>query len=164
MAQSTTLQMVTAKELIALRKTPSTIAKLNKPGAESYNTHYVATINYFLCGHPSPKTDDNPLAQSLIGIETIMTPALDSGNFTVVPSDRVMGIAKALEQVDLKKLRKQVETADAAALAKQKVSDFELLKEQDAPAAAIVSDVRTLTTFYKDAASRNANIVMYSAG
>src|SRR5690348_11417691 len=110
MAQSTTLQMVSAKELLALRKTPSTISKLNKPGAESYNTYYIATITYFLCGAPTAAAD-NPLAAALAGIETINTPALDSGNFKIVPSDRVMTIAKALEQVDLKKLRKQVETA-----------------------------------------------------
>jgi uncharacterized protein DUF1877 len=162
MAQHTTLQMVTAKEIVALKKTPSTISKLNKPGAESYSTYYTASIKYFLCGSPTPAVD-NLLGAALTGIETIATPSLDSGNFTLVPADRVMPIAKALEQVDLKKLRKQVETADATALAKQKVSDFELLKEVDAPAAAIVSDVRTLTTFYKDAASRNAGIVMYTA-
>src|SRR2546423_10878375 len=121
MAQSTTLQMVTTKELIALRKTPSTISKLNKPGAESYSTYYVATINFFLCGSAAPSTNDNPLAAALVGIEMINTPSLERGNFMLVTADRVMGIAKALEQVDLKKLRKQVETADAAALAKQKV-------------------------------------------
>ena len=59
MAHSTTLQMVTAKELLALRKTPSTISKLNKPGAESYSTYYVTTITFFLpaacsaCSAPS---------------------------------------------------------------------------------------------------------------
>jgi hypothetical protein len=161
MATSTMLQMVSAKEIMALRKTPSTIAKLNKPGAESYSTYYVGTINYFLCGTPKPDLKDHPIAASLFGIEEIKTPSLDNGHFKLVPIDQIAAIAKALEAVDLKKLRKQVESADAAALAKSKVEDFELLKDNDAPAAMIVSDVRTLTTFYKDAASRNVGVVLY---
>jgi hypothetical protein len=161
MATSTMLQMVSAKEIMALRKTPSTIAKLNKPGAESYSTYYIGTINFFLCGTPTPEVKDNPIAAALFGMEEIKTPSLDTGHFKLVPPDQVSAIAKALEQVDLKKLRKQVETADGAAMAKSKVGDFELLKGNDAPAAMIVSDVRTLTTFYKDAASRNVGVVMY---
>ncbi|MBX3157353.1 MAG: DUF1877 family protein [Deltaproteobacteria bacterium] len=155
--------MVSAKEIVALRKTPSTIAKLNKPGAESYSTYYIGTINYFLCGTPTPDIKDHPIAASLFGIEQIKTPSLDAGHFMLVPPDQISGIAKALEQVDLKKLRKQVETADAAAMVKSKVGDFELLKGNDAPAAMIVSDVRTLTTFYKDAASRNVGVVLYTS-
>jgi hypothetical protein len=164
MAMSTMLQMVSIKEIAALKKTPSGITKLNKPGAESYSTYYGATINYFLCGDAYPDGDtDHPLGAALCGIESIAAPALENGAFTLVSPEQVRAIAKALEQVDLMKLRKQVETADAEKLAEEDVDDFELLKETDAPSATLVSDVRMLTTFYKDAASRNAGVVMYTS-
>lgn len=160
---STMLQMVSIKEIAALKKTPSGITKLNKPGAESYSTYYGATINYFLCGDAYPDgSGDNPLGAALCGIESIAAPALENGAFTLVSPEQVRAIAKALEQVDVMKLRKQVETADAEKLAEEDVDDFELLKETDAPSATLVSDVRMLTTFYKDAASRNAGVVMYT--
>ena len=162
MAMSTMLQMVSIKEIAALKKTPSGIAKLNKPGAESYSTYYGATINYFLCGEAYPDGTDNPLGAALSGIESIAAPALENGAFTLVSPEQVRAIAKALEQVDVMKLRKAVETADADKLADEDVDDFELLKETDAPSATLVSDVRMLTTFYKDAASRNAGVVMYT--
>ena len=163
MAMSTMLQMVSIKEIAALKKTPSGITKLNKPGAESYSTYYGATINYFLCGDAYPDSSDNPLGAALSGIESIAAPALENGAFTLVSPEQVRAIAKALEQVDIMKLRKQVETADAEKLAEEDVDDFELLKETDAPSATLVSDVRMLTTFYKDAASRNAGVVMYTS-
>ena len=163
MPVSTMLQMVSAKEIAALRKTPSAIAKLNKPGAESYSTYYFASINYFLCGSATPDASAGPIALALAGIETINTPALENGCFTLITPDQIANIAKALEKVDLKQLRKQVETADKKAMADEDVGDFELLSEADSPAATIVSDVRTLTTFYKDAASRNVGIVLYTS-
>ncbi|HEY5937861.1 MAG TPA: DUF1877 family protein [Kofleriaceae bacterium] len=161
MPPSTTLQMVSTKELILLRKTPSGIRKLNKPHAESFSTFYFASINWFLLGEPAPAVEGNPVAAALVGYETIATPALDAGSFNVIGADQIADIANALEKVDLKKLRKDVESADKAALAKQKVDDFELVLANDSPAATIVTDVKQLTSFYRNAAAKHLGVVLY---
>src|SRR5688500_14777079 len=161
MPPSTTLQMVSTKELILLRKTPSGIRKLNKPHAESFSTFYFASINWFLLGDPAPAAEGNPLAAALAGYETIATPSLDAGSFTVINANQIADIATALEKVDLMKLRKDVDSADKAALAKKKVDDFELVLANDSPAATIVTDVKQLTSFYRNAAAKHMGVVMY---
>jgi len=162
MATSTTLQMVSAKEIVLLRKTPSGISKLNKPHAESFSTYYFATINWFLLGTPRPEPEGNPLAAALAGYETINTTSLENGSFRLITLDQISDIAQALEKVDLTKLRKDVQSADAAALAKKAVGDFELLAKEDSPAATIVTDVKQLTSFYRNAAAKHLGVVLYT--
>jgi len=162
MATSTTLQMVSTKELILLRKTPSGIRKLNKPHAESFSTYYFRSLNWFMLGDIAPAIEGNPVAAALVGYETIATPSLDSGSFNVIGADQIPDIAAALEKVDLKKLRKDVETADKAVLAKQKVDDFERVSADDSPAATIVTDVKQLTSFYRNAAAKHMGVVIYT--
>ncbi|MEJ7604075.1 MAG: DUF1877 family protein [Kofleriaceae bacterium] len=158
----TTLQMVSAKEIVLLRKTPSGISKLNKPHAESFSTYYFATINWFLLGTPSPERAGNPIAAALQGYETIATTSLENGEFQLVGLDQIPDIATALEKVDLMKVRKDVDAADAAALAEAEVGDFELLADEDSPAATIVTDVKQLTQFYRNAAAKHLGVVLYT--
>ena len=162
MPMSTTLQMVSAKEIVLLRKTPSGISKLNKPHAESFSTYYFTTINWFLLGIAHPEREGNPLAAALQGYETIATTSLENGEFQLITQDRIQEIAHALEKIDLMKLRRSVDTADAQALAKEEVVDFELLAAEDSPAATIVTDVKQLTQFYRNAAAKHLGVVMYT--
>ena len=162
MPTSTTLQMVSTKEILLLKKTPSGIRKLNKPHAESFSTYYFGSINWFLLGEPAPSAEGNPLAAALAGYETIQTPSLDAGEFRLIGADQITDIAQALEKVDLKKLRKDVESADKALLAAKKVDDFERLTADDSPAATIVTDVKQLTSFYRNAAAKHLGVVLYT--
>jgi hypothetical protein len=159
---TTTLQMVSNKEIAALQKTPSTIVKLQKPHGESYSTRFFASINYFLCGKPSPDAADSPLAASLIGFDAVAAPALPSGHFKLIIPAQAAAIAKALEAVDLQKLRKDVSSSDPAVLGKAKLDDLELLLQNDSPAATLFTDVKGLTTFYKDAAAKHLGVAIYT--
>ncbi|MBS1120469.1 MAG: hypothetical protein H6Q90_2697 [Deltaproteobacteria bacterium] len=159
---TTTLQMVSNKEIGLLQKTPSTIVKLQKPHGESYSTRLFGSINYFLCGTPSPEAADSALAASLIGFDSVAAPALPSGFFKLVIPAQAAVIAKALEAFDLQKLRKDVETADPAKLKKAKIEDLELLLANDSPAATLFIDVKGLTTFYKDAAAKHLGVAIYT--
>ncbi len=159
---TTTLQMVSNKEIVLLQKTPSTIVKLQKPHGESYSTRFFGSINYFLGGNPAPDAADSALAASLIGFEAVAAPALPSGHFKIVLPAQAAAIAKALEAVDLMKLRKDVQGADQAVLAKAKIEDLALLLENDSPAATLFTDVKGLTTFYKDAAAKHLGVAIYT--
>ncbi len=158
---TTTLQMISNKEIVLLQKTPSTIVKLQKPHGESYSTRFFASINHFLGGNPAPEAADSSLAASLIGFDSVAAPALPSGYFKIVVPAQAATIAKALEAIDLKKLRKDVESS-AAGLSKAKIEDLELLLQNDSPAATLVTDVKGLTTFYKDCAAKHLGVAIYT--
>ena len=160
MAMAAWLQLVTDKEIAALRKMPTKINKLNNEG---FNTYWYCTINYFLCGdaYPSP-VKKKPLTAMLFGYESIQTSTLECGNFGLIMPSSVKAIANALENVDLAKLKKQVENADPEELAEEEVDDFELLAEGDDAGMTVVEDVKGLRKFYSKAAKLGRGVVMYT--
>lgn len=161
MAMNTWLQMVSAAELDALEKAPASINALDKPSDQTYSTYYPCSINYFLLGTAYPDGED-PLGTMLFGAATIDCATLENGNFGIVPPGKVAAIAEKLAKLDLKKLAKSVEDADADELADQEVDDFEILAEDDEPSKTLVGAVKALATFYQRAADTKVGIVMYT--
>src|ERR1700689_1222849 len=130
MAMDTCLQMVDAKEIAALKKTPTSIGPLGKPRARLYSTYYPCSINFFLVGAPYPAPTSSPLSAALFGRELIDCEALEAGHFGIVPRGKVAAIASRLEKVDLKKVAAAFAKANRAHLART-IDDFELLISDD---------------------------------
>ena len=163
MAMAVWLQMVTDKEINALRKDP---AKINRLDNEGYSSYYYTTINFFLCGDAWPSSvRRNPLTAMFFGYDTVDTQTLENGNFGVVMPADVKAIANALAKVDFAKLAKQVENADAEELEEAECYDFEMLMDHDAddPGKAICDDVKGLRAFYAKCAKLGRGVVMYSS-
>lgn len=164
MAMATWLQMVTEDELRALKAAPTTINKLDKPGGESFSTHYFCSISYFVTGDAwGGDAEKNPLAGMLFGFESIDCSTLENGNFGVVTPAQVALVIAKLEVIDLDTVKAKIDDADPDELEEDEVEDFELLLEDDEPASEVlVDEIKRLTTFYKAAAENRRGIVMYT--
>lgn len=110
----TYLQQVTAAKIEALVAKPESIARLDEP--ETFATHYMATINYFLTGSAYPTRKRGPLALALMGTRNVKCRVLENGCFDVVPPERVKAIADALRAVDVEAVEAAVAEADLEAL------------------------------------------------
>jgi len=162
MAMAAHLQLVTDKEIDALIKQP---ARINKLDNEGYSSYWYTTINFFLCGDAWPSASKKkPLTAMFFGYETIDTATLENGNFGVIRPGDVKAIASALAKVNLEKLKKQVEDADADEMAEAECDDYELLVTDDEdPGKTVAEDVRGLCAFYENAAKLGRGVVMYSS-
>ncbi|MDQ3340949.1 MAG: YfbM family protein [Myxococcota bacterium] len=162
MAMAVYLVAVSDKEIELLVKQPAQINKLDNEGVSSY---WYTSINFFLCGDAWPEASKKkPLTAMFFGYETIDTATLENGNFGLVRPADVKGIASALAKVNLEKLKKQVEEADADEMADEECDDFELLVTDDEdPGATIVESVTAVRAFYEKAAKLGRGVVMYSS-
>lgn len=163
MADDTCLQMVSAKELAALKKQPTLIGELNRPRTQVYSTYYACSMNVFLLGSPYPRPSlTRPLSAALFGLRLVRSESFEAGHFGIVPVRNVAAIAKSLVQVDLKRLAAAVAAADAEKLAAREVYDFELLMSEEHPGKALVASVRGLAAFYRRAVARKLGIAMFT--
>jgi hypothetical protein len=157
----TYLQRVSAEQLARLAAKPTSIAKLDEP--DTFATHYMATINYFLTGSAYPGRKRGPLALALMGLRNIPCPTLENGCFDVVPPERVAAISAALQAVDVAAVRAAVIEADLEELVEdEEIDELTDMSPKEA-AAAIAEDVRELVEFYAGVAKRGGGVEMYTS-
>ena len=157
----TYLQRVTAEQLARLVAKPESIARLDEP--ETFATHHMATINYFLTGSAYPGRKRGPLALALCGVRNVPCPVLENGSFDLVPPERVAAIAAALRSVDVEAVRSAVAEADLEALVEDEEIDELVDLSAEEAADAIATDVQGLVEFYADVAKHGAGVVMYTS-
>ena len=164
MAMSTTLQMVTPRELAWLESHPTWINQLDKPGDQTFSTYYACCLNYFVVGDAWPGgSRRRPLGGMLYGFRSISTPTLENGNFGVLEPQHVPMVLGAFTSLDVAAIRKAVEDADEEQLEEDEVDDYEILVEHgEPPADVIASELDALVTFYKRAARGGFGIVSYT--
>lgn len=157
----TYLQQVTAAQIDALVAKPESIARLDEP--ETFATHFMATINYFLTGSAYPTRKRGPLALALMGTRNVKCRVLENGCFDVVPPERVRAIADALRAVDVEAVEAAVAEADLEALAEEEeIDELSDLSPEEA-AETIAKDVRGLIDFYGKVAASAAGVVIYTS-
>lgn len=157
----TYLQQVTAKQIDALVAKPESIARLDEP--ETFTTHAMATLNYFLTGSAYPARKRGPLAQALMGTRSVKCRVLENGSFDVVPPERVKAIAEALRAVDVDAVAAAVAEADLEALVEdEEIDELSDLSPEEV-AETIAEDVRGLIAFYAKVAASKAGVVIYTA-
>lgn len=156
----TYLQQVTADQIAALVAKPASIAKLDEP--ETFTTHHMATINYFLTGSAYPTRKRGPLALALMGTRNVKCKVLENGSFDVVPPERVAAIAAALRAVDVEAVEAAVAEADLEALVEdEEIDEITDLSSEEA-AETIAEDVRGLIEFYGTVEANGAGVVIYT--
>jgi hypothetical protein len=162
MAMSTTLLLAGARELAKLEAQPTWINEFR--GAGAYSTYYFCTLSYFVNGDAWPATTrKRPLSGMLFGFRTVDCRTLEGGNFGIVDPVDVPLVLGAFGALDFAAIRSAVEAADPDDLGEEEVDDFELLLEDDEPAADVVeSELRGLIAFYKRAARSRLGIVSYT--
>jgi len=162
MAMAAHLQLVTDKEIEVLVNEP---AHINNVDNEGFSSYWYLSISFFLCGDAWPSASkQQPLSAMFFGYETIATSTLENGNFGLVRPADVQAIANALANVDLTKLKAQVEEADPDEMADEECDDFELLVTDDEdPGKTVTEDVKGLAAFYEKAAQLGRGVVMYSS-
>lgn len=157
----TYLQRVTAAQIDALVAKPASIARLDEP--ETFATHYMATINYFLTGSAYPGRKRGPLALALMGVKNVACKVLENGSFDVVPPGHVAAIAAALQAVDVKAVKQAVAQADLEALVDdEEIDELTDLSPKEA-AKTIAADIRGLIEFYAEVAASGAGVVIYTS-
>jgi hypothetical protein len=164
MAMNTWLQMVSKEEIENLKVNPDLINKLNKKNRESYSTDYRSCINYFLTGDAYPDSADHVLGGLLDGTLSIETEVLENGDFGLVEPTEVKNILLELTKVDLTEVKKKVQDADPDELEEQEVDDWEILTDDNEnPEKVLLSDIKRLVKFYKNAEQNGLGIVMYTS-
>jgi hypothetical protein len=165
MAMNTWLQMVDSNELDALKRDPTSINKLNKPGDQSCSTYFACSINYFVVGEAYPGGEpDQPLTGFLGGFESVACDTLENGYFHVVPPAMTAPIAAALGKLDLDAIKAEVDEADPEELADDEVDDFEILTDGDEhPGETLIGDLAALRDFYRRAAEAKRGVVIYTS-
>jgi hypothetical protein len=165
MAMNTWLQLVSEDEIAALKREPTSINNLNKPGKESCSTYFQCSINYFVVGDAYPSgTADTPLSGFLGGFESVACDTLENGYFHVVPPAMAAPIAAALARLDLDAIKDKVDAADAEELADDEVDDFEILVDGDEePGETLLGDLNALLEFYRRAAEMKRGVVIYTS-
>lgn len=157
----TYLQSVTAQTLARLEATPESINELDEP--QTFETHFMATVDFFLTGSAYPEPKHGPLAPALTGVRHVPCKTLENGSFDVVPPERVAAIAQALQAVDVDAVRAAVAAADLDALVEDEEIDEMVDMSAEEAADTIASDVRRLAEFYAGVAERGAAVVMYTS-
>jgi hypothetical protein len=157
----TYLQQVTAEQIAALVAKPESIAELDEP--ETFTTHSLATINYFLTGSAYPTRKRGPLALALMGTRTVRCKVLENGSFDVVPPERVAAIAAALRAVDVDAVEAAVAEADLEELVEEEEIDEITDLSPEEAAETIATDVRELIAFYETVEASGAGVVIYTS-
>ena len=163
MAMATYLQMVSEQDLAKLRSRPTWVNQIDRPGEQSYVTHYFCSINYFVTGDAWPSgSRKHPLGGLLFGFASIPCRTLECGNFGVLRPDEAQLVLAALGTLDLAAIRQTIADTDPEDLADEEVEDFELLAEDDDAAEVITNELRSLAAFYARAARYGYGVVSYT--
>jgi len=157
----TYVQLVTAAQIEQLVAKPESINRLDEP--ETFATHYMATINYFLTGSAYPGRKRGPLALALMGVKNVKCKTLENGSFDVVPPERVAAIAAALRAVDVDAVEAAVAEADLEGLVDEEEIDEMIDLSPEEAAETIAGDVRGLVEFYATVAASGAGVVIYTS-
>jgi Domain of unknown function (DUF1877) len=188
MAMSTTLFAVTPEVLSKLEASPETISEFESK--KTFGTYLWTTLPYFLSGGETELDDDeeedeedeeddddddddedddddarHPLAPVLIGTRAVPCNRLENGAFHVVPVAKVRELAALLAKVDREELKEKVLEAELEELDDgevwEELEQLDLSEPQDV-AAAVLEDLKGLTSFYAFAAKQGLAIVLYT--
>ena len=162
MAMQTLLQLLSPEELEVLRKAPSTVVSLDKPGPDRFATYHFAAINYFLTGSAYP-TKRHKLGALLCGEKSVSCKALENGSFDLVSPATAAKLAETLAAVDLAAFRRKIAKADLDELREEEEVDEEyVLGECDDPVEELSADLRALRKLYDRAKAKGLGVVMFT--
>ena len=155
---ATYLQSVSATELDALKKDPTSINTLDQP--VDFRTHFAGPINYLLTGTAWP--NEHPLAGVLYGNESVETATLENGAFGVVSSEETAAIREELAALNLETLIASIASWDIAGVVEEEeMYELEVMTT-DEIAEILLSELPMLVEFYNDAANDGCAVVTYT--